>query len=127
MLKFLRQYNQWILVVGGTLLLITFLMPTAIQSCAQQSAVSGAVWATYSGGKTITGADLENARQEIRIVELVGNRLIAQIGADREPAHWWLLAHEAKLSGLVGDLGDGEALVSAIAAQRAEQAKTTPT
>jgi len=126
MLKFLRQYNQWILVVGGTLLLITFLMPTAIQSCAQQSAVSGAVWATYSGGKTITGADLENARQEIRIVELVGNRLIAQIGADREPAHWWLLAHEAKLSGLVGDLGDGEALVSAIAAQRAEQAKTTP-
>ena len=42
MLKLLRQYNQWILVVGGTLLLITFLMPSAIQGLAQRSAVSGA-------------------------------------------------------------------------------------
>jgi hypothetical protein len=126
MLKFLRQYNQWILVVGGTLLLITFLMPTAIQSCAQQSAVSGAVWATYSGGKTVTGADLDNARQEIQIIELAGTGILQQVGADREPAHWWLLAHEAAQAGLVGDLGDGEAMLVAMAARRAEQAQASP-
>lgn len=127
MLKFLRQYNQWILVVGGTLLLITFLMPTAIQSCAQQSAVSGALWATYSGGQKVTGADLENARQEMLIIELAGSGMLQQLGADREPAHWWLLAHEAQQAGLVGDLGDGEALLIAMAARRAEDAKTNGT
>ena len=125
MLKFLRQYNQWILVVGGSLLLITFLMPTAIQNCAQESATSGAVWATYDGGK-VTGEDLEQARQEMVVLEQVGNAVLSQLGADRDPAHWWLLAHEAKLAGLVGGLGDGEAVVSQMAAQRAEQAKTSP-
>jgi len=127
MLKFLRQYNQWILVVGGTLLLITFLMPTAIQSCAQQSAVSGAVWATYAGGQKVTGADLENARQEMLIIEFAGSGMLQQLGADREPAHWWLLAHEAQQAGLVGDLGDGEALLVALAERRAEDAKTNGT
>jgi hypothetical protein len=125
MLKFLRQYNQWILVVGGSLLLITFLMPTAIQNCAQESATSGAVWATYDGGK-VTGEDLAQARQEMVVLEQVGNAVLSQLGADRDPAHWWLLAHEAKLAGLVGGLGDGEAVVSQMAAQRAEQAKTNP-
>jgi hypothetical protein len=126
MLKFLRQYNQWILVVGGTLLLITFLMPTAIQNCAQESAVSGATWATYDGDKLVTGADLEASRGEMRVVELVGNQVLNSLGADRDPAHWWLLTHEAAQAGLVGGLGDGEAIVVQMAAQRAEAAKTNP-
>lgn len=115
MLKLLRQYNQWILVVGGTLLLITFLMPSAIQGLAQRSAVSGATWATYSGG-TVTGADLEQAQQELRVIELLGNQTLAFLGADKEPAHWWLLVHEAKLAGLVGGLGDGEAILAQMSA-----------
>ena len=60
------------------------------------------------------------------MLEQVGNAVLSQLGADRDPAHWWLLAHEAKLAGLVGGLGDGEAVVSQMAAQRAEQAKTNP-
>ena len=31
MFKFLRKYDKWILAVGGTLLMITFLVPQAIQ------------------------------------------------------------------------------------------------
>lgn len=114
MLKLLRQYNQWILVVGGTLLLITFLMPSAIQGLAQRSAVSGATWATYSGG-TVTGADLELAQQELRVLELLGFRDLMQLGAAKEPAHWWLLVHEAKEAGLLGGEGEGEAVLSQIA------------
>jgi len=114
MLKFLRQYNQWILAVGGTLLLITFLMPTAIQSCAQQSAVSGSTWATYEGGKKVTGADLENAQRELRVVELLANPAFRQLGIDREPAHWWLAAHEAQHGGFVGGAGDGEAVLAEV-------------
>lgn len=114
MLKLLRQYNQWILVVGGTLLLITFLMPSAIQGLAQRSAVSGAVWATYSGGE-VTGADLEQARQELRVLEFIPNGTLAFLGADKDPAHWWLLVHEATQAGLLGGEGEGKAALSQLA------------
>jgi len=129
MLKFLRQYNKWILAVGGTLLLITFLMPSAIQNCAQQSAVGGAVWATYEGGGELTGLDLDDARRELMLVEFLGNPdrrqdPIAFIGADRDPAHWWLLVHEAERAGLVGGQGEGLALIAARAA--AQTAQGTP-
>lgn len=115
MLKLLRQYNQWILVVGGTLLLITFLMPSAIQGLAQRSAVSGATWATYSGG-SITGADREQAQQELRVLEVIGNRTLNNLGAAKDPAHWWLLVHEARDSGLVGGEAEGEAVLRQMAA-----------
>ncbi len=115
MFKLLRQYNKWILAVGGTLLLITFLMPTAIQSCAEQSAFSGSTWATYDGG-TVTGAELELAQKELRVLEVLRNPQFAQLGADRDPAHWWLLVHEASKAGLVGGAGEGEAMLAQIAA-----------
>ena len=129
MLKLLRQYNQWILAVGGTLLLIAFLMPTAIQNCAQQSGVGGAVWATYEGGGELKGTDLDSARRELLLVEFLGNPNKAQdpiaiIGADQDPAHWWLLVHEATRAGLVGGQAEGLALLAARAA--AETARGNP-
>ncbi|RLS89183.1 MAG: hypothetical protein DWI09_04960 [Planctomycetota bacterium] len=114
MLKLLRQYNQWILVVGGTLLLIAFLMPSAIQGLARQSAVSGALWATYRGGD-VTGADRDEAQQELRVIELMPNQILSFLGADKDPAHWWLLVHEATEAGLVGGDGDGVAALEQIA------------
>lgn len=121
MFKLLRQYNQWILAVGGTLLLIAFLMPSAIQSCAQQSAISGAPWATYGEGRQLTGKDLDQAQRELAIVDLLrpqnpASDMLAQIGAHEDPAHWWMLSEEAALSGLVGGQGEGEAVFAAIAA-----------
>ncbi|MBI1304916.1 MAG: hypothetical protein GC172_14200 [Phycisphaera sp.] len=129
MLKLLRQYNQWILAVGGTLLLVAFLMPTAIQNCAQQSGVGGAVWATYENGGELKGTDLDNARRELLLVEFLGNPNRAQdpiaiIGADQDPAHWWLLVHEAERAGLVGGQAEGLALIAARAA--AQTAAGTP-
>jgi hypothetical protein len=130
MFKLLRQYNQWILAVGGTLLLVAFLMPSAIQSCAQQSAVSGAPWATYGDGKELTGHDLGRARKELAIVDLLrqnssGTDPISAIGAHEDPAHWWMLSEEAARAGLVGGPGEGEAVLSAVAANNT--ALGTPT
>jgi len=130
MFKLLRQYNQWILAVGGTLLLVAFLMPSAIQSCAQQSAVSGAPWATYGDGKELTGHDLDRARKELAIVDLLrqnssGTDPISAIGAHEDPAHWWMLSEEAARAGLVGGPGEGEAVLSAVAANNT--ALGTPT
>ena len=48
MLKFFRKYNKWILAVGGTLLMITFLIPQAIQGLSQAGAIRTAKWATYT-------------------------------------------------------------------------------
>lgn len=130
MFKLLRQYNQWILAVGGTLLLVAFLMPSAIQSCAQQSAVSGAPWATYGDGKELTGHDLDRARKELAIVDLLrqnssGTDPISAIGAHEDPAHWWMLSEEAARAGLVGGPGEGEAVLSSVAANNT--ALGTPT
>jgi hypothetical protein len=107
--------------VGGTLLLVAFLMPSAITSCAQQSAISGAPWATYGDGKELSGKDLDQARKELAIVELLRgmnlqNDPIGAVDAHEDPAHWWMLSEEAKLAGLVGGAGEGEATLAAIAA-----------
>jgi hypothetical protein len=121
MLKLIRQYNQWILVVGGSLLLITFLMPSAIQNCAQQSAVGGAPWATYASGSQLTGEDLDRVRRELGIVDLLRDRdpnrdPLTRLGAHEDPAHWWMLTFEAQRAGLVGGEGEGAAVLASLAA-----------
>ena len=45
MFKFLRKYNKYILAVGGTLLLITFLIPFAFTNLLQGMGAGRAPWA----------------------------------------------------------------------------------
>ena len=47
MFKFLRKYNKFILAIGGTLLMIVFLIPQAIQSLSQRAASTGSVCARW--------------------------------------------------------------------------------
>lgn len=106
MLRFLRKYNKWILAVGGTLLLIAFLIPDAIQRFSQQSAFMGGTWATTNDGD-VTGADEVRLRDEMRIVGLLGDQSIGITGVSKDPVHWYLLQHEAMRAGLVGGNSDG--------------------
>ena len=120
MIKLLRQYNQWILVVGGTLLLIAFLMPTTLQGIAERSAASSKVYATYVGG-SLTGGDRDIAQQELRVIETLspqrlGRRVLSVLGADKSADHWWLLTHQAAQSGLVGGVGEARAELAESAA-----------
>jgi hypothetical protein len=120
MIKLLREYNQWILAVGGTLLLIAFLMPSTLQGMAARSASENKVFATYSAG-SITGGDIDNARQELRVIETMspqrfGRRLLSALGADKSADHWILLTQLAADSGLIGGLAEGRAEVAASAA-----------
>ena len=46
MFKFLRKYNKYILAVGGTLLLITFLIPYAFTNVLQGMGQGKSTWAT---------------------------------------------------------------------------------
>lgn len=113
MLRFLRKYNKFILAVFGTLLLIVFLIPEAIQRLGNYSARGGTTWATYvtHAGKstTATGWDLERAQQALRLFDKLGaeGSILTALGV-KEPEHWFLLAQEARAAGLMG--GPSEAL-----------------
>ena len=118
MLKFLRQYNQWILAVGGTLLLITFLMPNAIQRCGRDQGPSKTAFANLADGAVYTGADQFEAQQELAVLEPMRDQFITGLGADRAPEHWWLLVREAKAAGLIDSTSGGQSEVERIAASQ---------
>lgn len=124
MLKFLRLYQGWILAVFGTLLLIVFLLPQAIQGLFQASAVTGGDWATVGDGETVTYGDLQRVQGELRILELVQNQIVSGLGADSDPAYWFLLSREAEQAGLVGGAGTGHEMLTAMSQQLAARGST---
>jgi len=106
MLRILRRYNKWILVIGGSLLMIAFLIPEAIQRLSQRSAVMGGTWARTNDGD-VTGADEMRLRDEMRVIGFLGDGTLGLPGFSRDPVHWYLLQHEATRAGLVGGRSDG--------------------
>jgi hypothetical protein len=101
MFKFLRKYNKWILAVGGTLLLIVFLIPQAIQGLSQRAAVSGASRATVGDGEEVSVREWLQVQEEIQFLDRVGAGLPG-LGLLELPEHWYLLVREADQAGLVG-------------------------
>ena len=70
MFKFLRKYNKWILAVGGTLLLITFLIPFAFESLGQMVARGGAAWANVGQKqKKVTVNELARVQRELDVLQ----------------------------------------------------------
>ena len=118
MLKFLRLYQGWILAVFGTFLVITFLLPQAIQGLFQSYAVTGGDWATVgSNDSTISNGEFMEIQGELRILEMVGNPIISGLGADKDPAYWYLLTREADQAGLIGGAGQGQDMLTNMSQQ----------
>ena len=103
MLRFLRKYNKYILAVFGTILLVTFLVGTAITSLLAGAGQANAEWATLGpdGDESLTALDLEQARRELRLLSAIGQAVPLYGNLDR-PEHWFLLVREAQSAGLVG-------------------------
>jgi hypothetical protein len=121
MLKILRKYNKWILVIGGSLLMIAWLMPQGLQRMGSSS--KGAKVGTLDGSK-IYERDLIQFEHEIRAVgTLIPTVLNNLLGESPDPAsHWMLLAHEADEAGLIGGPQDGANWLQDIAPELAYQA-----
>ena len=117
MLKFLRLYQGWILAIFGTFLVITFLLPQAIQGLFQNAATTGGDWATVGDGEVVSTGQLLELQKELRIVEMVGNPIINSLGADKDAAYWYLLTREAEQAGMVGGAGVGRTFVGAMSRQ----------
>lgn len=122
MFKFLRKYDKWILAVGGSLLMITFLAPQAIEGLSQYSAQTGASWAQVGAPPTtVTQGDAELLRRQTRLVNSLGQQHpLNQLGVGTDPAHWYLLVREATAAGLIGGPSSGIDFANAIAQNSGE-------
>lgn len=101
MLKLLRRYNKIILMVGGSILMVLFLLPTTVT---QMRGNPLAAPVAYVDGKKWTVKDLQSAAEEMRLIEEQSPGFLqTRLGIDpRQPEHWLLLVHEAREAGLVG-------------------------
>ncbi len=117
MIKFLRKYNKWLLGVGGSLLMVTFLL-TGQQSIFQPNPMKQVV-ATV-GSENIRRSELANAEAEYEGLKELWAFGIQSLGIE-SGAHWMLLKREAEAAGLVGGEGDGRRMREEIAEIEARQ------
>ena len=110
MLKFLRKYNKWILVVAASFLMVAFLAPQAIQQWGQNQ--EKRVVARL-GEERVRARDLRIAGAESRLAELA---LPPGFLDDRDKrTHWLLLRSEAERGGYVAGAADGAKLLENMA------------
>ncbi len=125
MFKLLRKYNKYILAVGGTLLLITFLISVPIESLLGGMGAERATWATVGpDGQEVTNADLRRLHRELQLLQAVGAQLSTPEKFDR-PEYWYLLVREADEAGLVpaaslGTVGVPQENITALCAATGE-------
>lgn len=106
MLKFLRKYNKWLLVVFGSFLMVSFLAPQAIQQIGQQQL--GRTTAVVAGREISIGERQRIAGEHSALEQFfdqleqlgIGAQIRPAIGADEE--HWLLLSVAAEEGGFVG-------------------------
>jgi len=121
MLKFFRKYNKIILAVFGTVLMVVFLLPEAIN---QISAPTGRTVATLAGDD-ISAREMEEYGRELAILQSlspvgirIGQRevplILAELGVEDEE-HWLLLRTLAERAGYVGGPQDGRNFLASLA------------
>ena len=96
MLKFLRQYNKYLLAIFGSILLLTWLVPSAVTEFSRRSGAMNATWATLGDGEVLTVAQLQQAQRQLKALDAMGVPLLSSLGAERDPATWVLLVREAR-------------------------------
>lgn len=119
MLKTIRKYNKLILAVGGTLLLVSFLVPQAIEQIGQAS-MNRAVG--EMDGRKITVGDYDRAARELQALEEFyqgfGGQFPLGLDERKDVEHWMLLTTEADRAGMVGGASEGAQLIPIFARER---------
>lgn len=103
MVKLFRKYNKYILVVGGSLLMVAFLMPQAIEQLA-----GNRLKETYAlmEGRKVTYAEIGRAEEEFRAVNDFNPFLVKQVLGIENSDHWLLLSDAAERAGFVAKGGE---------------------
>lgn len=123
MLKFIRKYQLIILVVGGSLLMVVFLLQPILTKLGP-SPLKAKI-ASLGDGSNITRGDIQDANVAISLLKRVnprslGPRSTGGIGLDissesNTAMHWLLLVRQAEEAGLIGEAGDGASWIEEIA------------
>lgn len=99
MLKFLRKYQKWMLVVFCGALMVAFLIPQAVSQFAPNPAKQ--VLGTTYDGQPITREEVQQASADVqmlrrlRVEALPALSLIPQTGSERDDALAWILIQRA--------------------------------
>lgn len=104
MLKFLRKYSKWILVVGGSLLMIAFLLPSTIQELGRRPIFNTVM---RVDGRRIGAVEFQQAMREYNALQLITFETLRPISNVSGPEHWLLLVHEAENGGFIAGRGEG--------------------
>jgi len=104
MLKWLRKYNSFILVVGGVLLMVAWLLPETIKQFGQHP--MGAAPMRVAGSKVSYDTFLASDR-EYRALNMLLPQMAQYMGIGETPEHWLLLTHEADKGGFLAGKNDG--------------------
>ena len=136
MLKFLRKYQAWLLAVGGSLLMVAWLLPSTIGQMGNMGFTPVIATIAYEGDThEIRDHEWRRAAAEMTFIESLYKdpratdfdlgQLLGFPPANpddpnstaglRDAAHWLLLKTEADLAGLIGGPGDGESVVNQLA------------
>lgn len=133
MLKFIRKYQMLILVVGGSLLMVVFLLEPVLSRLAP-SPLKAKV-ASIDNGTVFTRGDIIRAQAAINLLGRSNPRALQPLGlgglgiegeSERTAAlHWLMFSDLAVRAGLVGEVGDGATWIDQIAEQEALLMATT--
>lgn len=126
MLKFLRKYSQWILVIGGTLLMIAFLLPTTIQELGRQPLFTTVM---KIDGERIGAAEYDLAARQHAAMDFLTFRTLPRVSNVENTDHWLLLVREARKGGYIAGRGEGTDFLPDLVRQAlyaTGQAFTTP-
>ncbi|MBL4697284.1 MAG: hypothetical protein JKX70_00475 [Phycisphaerales bacterium] len=127
MLRLIRKFQLVILVVGGSLLMVVFLLQpilTRLSPSPQKTKI-----AQLDDGTTFTRQDRMQATQAMNVLKRVnpralGVRSVGGFGLDdssdtNRSLHWLLLVKQAEKAGLVGGAGDGVSWINDLAQREA--------
>lgn len=94
MFKFFRLYNKVILVVGGCVLMVAFLIPQAVTMFHPSPANEeiGSI-----NGETVTLGDRNLAANQLALLEQIN---LAQAGVTNDPLTWLMIQRDARRLGL---------------------------
>lgn len=112
MLKLLRKYKTWILVVFGIMLMIAFLLPQTIQELAHRRPGEASM---RMAGRKISMPVAMKANQEYNALRMLTNDTLAAVGGPESTDHWVMLVHEAERAGLIGGAEDGRLFTKQLA------------
>lgn len=123
MLKFIRKYQMIILVIGGSLLMVVFLLQPVLERLAP-SPLKAKV-ASLDNGKVFTRGDIIRAQSAVTLLGRSNPRALQPMSmgglgingeSERIAAlHWLMFADMASRAGLVGEIEDGASWINEIA------------